>query len=162
MGILWFVLSFQRFQCISSFPLFLHLTCDLENCLEFSMSSEGEFFSWLLLHNKVLTGDNILKCGFNGPFQCFFCKSALETDDHLLIDCAFSKLVWELVLHSSNFSIPIHNTINSFYLSWHDQHPQKYDSVIWHKHWHSILKYTWWSLWIAGNNYIFNDQIPIS
>ena len=116
------------------------------------------FFSWLLLHNKVLTGDNLLKRGFNGPFWCCFCKLALETTYHLLIGYDFSKMVWGLVLHGSSFHVPTHSSVNEFYLSWSELRPHiLVKDADWHMYWFSILKITFWKLWIARNNCNFNN-----
>ena len=118
------------------------------------------FFTWILMHNKVLSGENLLKREFNGPFHCCFCKSTTKTTNHLLIDCVFSKSVWELVLHDSNISASAHSLVISFFLSWHDCCPHKYvKSSDWFNFWHSIPKFTWWKLWIARNNWIFNNQV---
>ena len=52
----------------------------------YSFAKEN-FFAWLLMHKRVLTGENLNKRGFNVPFQCCFCSLASETSDHLFIDC---------------------------------------------------------------------------
>ena len=62
-------------------------------------------FTWLILDNKVLTGDNMLKHGFNAPFWCCFCKLNFESTDHILIDCEFSKScgIWCFTVPDSLF-----------------------------------------------------------
>ena len=49
------------------------------------------FYVWLLLKNKILTGDNLQKRGFNGPFRCYFCQVPTEMADHLLVGYNFAR-----------------------------------------------------------------------
>ena len=51
------------------------------------------FFTWLLMHKRVLTGENLSKRRFHGPFRCFLCNDVVETSNHIFIDCVFSQLV---------------------------------------------------------------------
>jgi len=68
------------------------------------------FFTWLLMHKNALTGENINKRGFHGPFRYCLCTSAIETSDHLLVDCVFTQKVWKMVLHG--LSIPTASQIS--------------------------------------------------
>jgi hypothetical protein len=54
-------------------------------------------FCWILAHGKLITGDNLNKRGFQGPFRCAMCCQNLERTHHLFSDCEFSKQVWHLV-----------------------------------------------------------------
>lgn len=47
-------------------------------------------FSWLILHNLILTWDTLLKNGFVGPGRCSLCKSYWEDFLHLFILCPFT------------------------------------------------------------------------
>ena len=55
-------------------------------------------FIWLLLHNKLLTVENLRKRGILGPSQCALCNSAEETSSHLFLQCEVSKIAWKIVL----------------------------------------------------------------
>jgi hypothetical protein len=46
------------------------------------------------VHGKVLTGENLLKRGFQGPFRCPLCEKNYESIQHLFWDCEFTKQVW--------------------------------------------------------------------
>ena len=118
------------------------------------------FFVWLALKNKLLTGDNLAKCGFNGPLCCCLCNSTFETVDHLLVDCVFSRKVWELILQDLNCSITIQSSVLALYLGWHASRPLKASSSLLHLHCHSILNFYWWALWLIRNNCIFNETTP--
>jgi hypothetical protein len=39
------------------------------------------FFCWVLMHRKVLTGENLAKRGIIGPHRCSMCCNALEMTD---------------------------------------------------------------------------------
>ena len=65
-----------------------------------------------------------------------------------------------MVLRGIQFLIPPQQTVLDFYLTWHDRRPSS-ASVLF-KSWHSIVKITWWKIWLARNNFIFSDQRPIS
>ena len=54
------------------------------------------FFLWVLMHNKILTGENVIKRSIVSPHICALCRNALETMDHLFMDCTFTKDVWNL------------------------------------------------------------------
>ena len=44
-----------------------------------------DMFIWTLLHEKVLTGENLEKHGFAGPFHCPLCAEAGENISHLFL-----------------------------------------------------------------------------
>ena len=116
------------------------------------------FFSWLTLHNKILTGDHLQKRRYHGPFRCCLCNAASETAAHILIECVFSQNVWSSILRGFQIVIPPQLSIMDFYLVWHDKRPSKSTASILHLIWHSILKLTWWYIWLAHNNSISCDQ----
>ena len=47
-------------------------------------------FIWLLMHNKLLTVDNLSKRGIEGPSRCALCNSDLESALHLFLQCSVS------------------------------------------------------------------------
>jgi len=64
------------------------------------------FFFWILMHNKLLTGDNLEKWKIMGPHRCVLCNNNLESAQHLFMDCTFAKEVWGLVLQDFQITIP--------------------------------------------------------
>jgi len=66
-----------------------------------------------------------MKRGFKGPSCCCLCKFALETADHLLVDCAFSRSVLEIILRDVLSSFSIQNSEIEFYIAWHENRPVK-------------------------------------
>jgi exonuclease III len=64
------------------------------------------FFFWTLVHNKLLTGDNLEKRSIAGPHRCELCRSSTETAKHLFMDCKFATEVWSLLLQDLKISVP--------------------------------------------------------
>ena len=55
-------------------------------------------FTWILLHNKLLTAENLRKRGIMGPSRCALCNLDEETTNHIFLQCKISLLVWRIVL----------------------------------------------------------------
>lgn len=51
------------------------------------------FFCWVLMRKRVLTGENLAKRGIFGPHRCPVYNAAQETIDHLFIDCPYTQEV---------------------------------------------------------------------
>ena len=69
------------------------------------------FFMWMVMHKKELTGENMVKSGFYGPFRCCLCQQAVETKNHLFIDCDFTQQPWVLILNGLSVSVPVQTEI---------------------------------------------------
>ena len=52
------------------------------------------FLVWIAIHNRLATGDRVLKWNPQAISTCWFCQRTTETRDHLFFDCAYSKEVW--------------------------------------------------------------------
>jgi hypothetical protein len=63
------------------------------------------FFGWLLLHQKVLTADNLLKRHWPCDWICSLCTSAFEDANHLAKECAFTLSVWNQVCQWQGHSV---------------------------------------------------------
>jgi hypothetical protein len=56
-----------------------------------------KMFKWLVLHNRILTWENIMKMGFLGPSRCHLCQVKEETTNHLLYECSYTTKIWDWV-----------------------------------------------------------------
>jgi hypothetical protein len=56
-----------------------------------------KLFFWLILENKVLTWENLVSKGWEGPSFCILCARGPETVNHLFIHCLFTRQVWLLI-----------------------------------------------------------------
>lgn len=52
---------------------------------------------WTILRNKILTGENLRKRYFHGPFLCCLCKTSSENIDHIFLMCPTIKNLWVTV-----------------------------------------------------------------
>jgi hypothetical protein len=53
--------------------------------------SKHSFFLWLAVKGCLSTGDRLLKWGAKGETKCLFCRTCIESRDHLLFYCSFSR-----------------------------------------------------------------------
>jgi hypothetical protein len=119
------------------------------------------FFSWVLMHRKILTGENLAKRGFIGPHRCPMCCNALEMMDHLFVDCPFTQEVWKISLQGLNATAPRQISVVDLFSSWKARYPQEIQSSpTWRRIWQAIPKYICWKLWLARNDQIFNNMPP--
>lgn len=61
-------------------------------------------FNWLMMENRIMTWDNIVKRDGIGLNFYNLCKIEAKSMTHLMVQCSFSKQVWKDVL--SAFNIP--------------------------------------------------------
>lgn len=64
------------------------------------------FITWLLIKNRLTTGERMLNWNQNVNSSCVFCDESIETRDHLFFQCPYSNKVWKdlvLGLLSENF-----------------------------------------------------------
>lgn len=52
------------------------------------------FLTWVAAHNRLSTGDRMLKWNSQAVDSCWLCHSAIETRDHLFFECSYSADVW--------------------------------------------------------------------
>ena len=48
------------------------------------------------MNNKILTWEILTERGFQGQGICVLCKYATKETTHLLYDCSYAGLVWEI------------------------------------------------------------------
>jgi hypothetical protein len=54
------------------------------------------FFTWTLVHKKILTRENLMKRGFHGPFSCPLCQNSQDNIHHLFWNFSFLRVIWNL------------------------------------------------------------------
>jgi hypothetical protein len=115
------------------------------------------FFAWTLLHNKILTSDNLQKWGWPCNQNCSICNLSPETAAHLCKDCPFAEEVWSMILSwvDLRFLDGISKT-GTLYTWW--LRLRMLCSKQSRKSFDGLLIYFWWSLWLERNNRIFKGQ----
>eukprot|EP00253_Pinus_taeda_P022763 PITA_22763 len=114
-------------------------------------------FFWILMHKKILTGENLLKRKIAGLYRCSLCKEAMETMDHLFVDCSFANKVWTLILQGLKAAIPTKISFVDLFLSWKYHYPLSSLNSSWARIWITIPKFVCWKLLLARNEQIFNN-----
>ena len=61
-------------------------------------------FGWLLIHNQILSWDNLKKHGWHGLSYCVLCKLDEEDVTHLFLKFYFIRFVQFLVLQDLNIN----------------------------------------------------------
>ena len=57
-----------------------------------------DVFIWTLIHQRLLTGENLEKRGIAGPFRCPLCAENSESISHLFLKCPYTTLIWKEVM----------------------------------------------------------------
>jgi hypothetical protein len=70
-----------------------------------------KFLSWLVLHDKVLTTNNMSKKNWPCDPMYSLCFCIQETIPHLIIECNYSKAVWNII--AAHFSLPTFQTLHA-------------------------------------------------
>lgn len=76
-----------------------------------SATPKFTFVTWIAVHNRLATGDRMVKWYPQADAICVFCNAMEETRDHLFFECTFSSAIWKGLtskllgnLYSSNWS----------------------------------------------------------
>jgi ribonuclease HI/exonuclease III len=115
-----------------------------------------DLFLWTLGHDSILTGDNLKRKGWAGPFRCPLCLQAEESSPHLFLSCPFSKEVWTLVA-GSHFPLP--SDLHSLLMDWITLSPfpspkQSLVTILWQ----ILPRFTLWGLWLERNSRLFREK----
>jgi hypothetical protein len=64
-----------------------------------------KLFTWLAGRGKILSWEVLRRRGWEGPGICLLCNQASEDLHHLLVHCAFTKEVWNLLIESFSLTV---------------------------------------------------------
>lgn len=112
-------------------------------------------FCWLLVRHRILTWDNLLKRGMQGPSCCVFCLSALETPDHLLEACWFASELWAKGEQRFRRWARVGGNVSETIANW----PSKnFKNAILNRMWELFPGILVWELWKERNGRIFDGK----
>ena len=74
-----------------------------------------KIFTWLTLHNKIITRENLSKKGWVGPLHCVFSNAHTETFLHLLLHCPFVNTIWNFLTWSTNSELNSFNCVDQVF-----------------------------------------------
>jgi hypothetical protein len=105
-----------------------------------------KLFCWLMIENRILTWDNLLKRGFSGPSRCFMCGEGEETINHLMVYFPFTKEVWKYLLNVLKFQRFLEcGQLRECFQAWNKVKD----------HWLELPCYICWEVWRQRNLIIF-------
>lgn len=88
-----------------------HISSSIHRIWKFRVPPRFKTFAWLLIHNRLLTTDNLRKRGYNLPGICYMCRANDETIQHLFNECQQARILYTAVLgqgqHIQNDSISV-------------------------------------------------------
>jgi hypothetical protein len=117
-------------------------------------------FGWKLAHNKLLTGENMLKRGIMGPFRCALCKQDSESSTHLFLDCNFSKQVLQMVYSELMHKIAWPSTCRVMIGKWSKVYKGSFSNKpTFLRVWKASIKFVCWKIWLARNKVIFKNKM---
>jgi hypothetical protein len=116
-----------------------------------------KFFVWLVLHNKILTADNMAKKNWNCNPTCALCYCMLETADHLMTKCNYSEALWQTL--APKHSLPSYNCLSPLGgpVDW-VLHLCSSGVVSDKREMLGLLFFIWWNLWKERNRRIFENE----
>ncbi|XP_038997435.1 uncharacterized protein LOC120122384 [Hibiscus syriacus] len=110
--------------------------------------------SWMAILDRLPTRDRLSRMGIVIDTQCVLCNVAIESRNHLFVDCNFAKLLWNSIINLANVQkphLPWEEMIEWACVEW------KGKSLI-----STLLKITWTSyiymIWEERNRRIFKHK----
>lgn len=138
-------------QFVGSHPRFL-----TSKVWEAHMEPKCKVFSWLLLHNRILTADRLAIRGWPHDPTCQLCLGGHETATHLCKDCPFTREVRRLVCHWTGVVMAPAESFDSINEWWDASLPHTSKTARRRASGHLI--YVWWNVWKERNCRIFNHS----
>ena len=116
-------------------------------------------FSWTLVHGRILTGDNLERRGFAGPFRCPMCFESKETIQHLFLDYPYARNVWDNMISPWFGNTKTPGNIQHCFVSWEQAYNGALDKKEGVKNcWLKLPKVIFWHIWIECNLRTFQDK----
>jgi len=75
-----------------------------------------KFFTWLAVKGRIWTADRRHRRGLTTDTDCRLCDQEVETADHLLCTCSFTKQVWHSLFTALGYQNPPH--VADCFLEW--------------------------------------------
>jgi hypothetical protein len=64
------------------------------------------FILWLVMKNRLTTGDRMLCWGYTSDIKCVFCRHFIESRDHLFFSCSFTYRIWKVCMQRCSPLVP--------------------------------------------------------
>jgi hypothetical protein len=113
-------------------------------------------FEWLVLHNRILTWENLRKRGYIGPSHFHLCQVKEETMSHLLNKCSYTTELWDWVAGIYRQSNRIWGNINATINNWNENYNE---NEMVNLCWNLMSGMIIWAIWKERNWRIFRNEI---
>lgn len=115
------------------------------------------FFGWLILHQRILTAENLLLRHWPCDWICSLCTDAFEDANHLAKECSFTNTVWSQVCSWLDIMQTPNQLQDANILEWwtsiiHSTYGRRRRKLI------GALLITWWQVWLERNRRIFHQK----
>lgn len=118
------------------------------------------FFAWLVLHNIMLTADNMAKRNWPCNMICSLCHSQQETTANITTECDYTKETWNRIATTYDMLAYSEMVVSNNPVEW-VQIVLTRGSKKEKKRKLGVLFSFWWQIWKERNRRIFNnDQQP--
>ena len=77
-----------------------------------------DVFTWTLIHQRLLTGENMERRGIAGPFRCPLCAANPESISHLFFNCSYSISIWKEVIIKEEDGFSWNGNNQEFFIHW--------------------------------------------
>ena len=111
------------------------------------------FFGWSAAWGKILTCDNLMRCGYTMAGWCSMCRLDGETGSHLMIHCSLASGLWHSVLRSFGVVWVFPDSIINLLYGWYNRFG-KHDSSVWNL----VPLCLMWIIWRERNSRVFEDK----
>lgn len=113
-------------------------------------------FLFLLINEKLLTREVMIRRQFNCPTECPLCNSGiLESALHLFFQCTFAKLIWAGICNYLGCSIQL--DVLSVHEFWYEASNRYRESVRTRRRWQVFIAAGCWAIWRQRNLKIFEE-----
>jgi hypothetical protein len=119
-----------------------------------------KFYSWLVMHNRVLIADNLIKRSCPYDPICSLCNCLEETTPHMLTQCNYTVVVWDRT--AQKYNLPNYEIMAAkggpvewvqYLFSYGTKQTKRKNA--------GILFTFWWLIWKECNKRIF-EHIEVS
>jgi hypothetical protein len=115
------------------------------------------FFLWLLLQNRLWTGERLKVRGWPHNDRCTLCNASSENANHLMLTCPFAKSLWQMLTQSHRAVANIAHRSTTLSGWW--KKIARFRKSKTKKELTTLSVYVLWHLWKERNRRIFENKI---
>jgi hypothetical protein len=122
--------------------------------------SKCKFFIWLVEHNRCWTADKLAKRGLDHPEQCPLYDQQLETINHLLVLCVFTRQIWASLLQPVGMLELVPQLTDEAFEDWWRTSSLRVQEEEQRKGFNSLVVLGVWVIWKHRNLCVFDGTAP--